>query len=368
MKKVVVTVTNDLSNDQRVQRSIDVWQNLGYQPTFIGRQLPDSKPFNPSYPVKRFKLPFTKGFAFYASYNLALFFYLLKNRFNAYHSNDLDTLLPNYLASRIFSKPLIYDSHEYFCGVPEIADRPLVKAIWQGIERFIFPKLKTIITVNASIARLYQKEYGKKIWVVRNIANAHLPKPIGRKALGLPPDGFIVLNQGSGINVDRGMEEMLNALPLLPPDVFLLLVGKGDVIPKLKSQVKQLQLSERVIFIPPQNYHRLLQYTQAADLGLSLDKDTNLNYRYSLPNKLFDYIKCGLPVVCSPLVELKNIVEYYHIGRVTTHEPEAIAQAILAVKANGKKAYQANLVKAAQENNWAHEQKILKEALLSALP
>jgi glycosyltransferase involved in cell wall biosynthesis len=362
MKKVVVTVTNDLSTDQRVQRAIAVWQELGYAPTFVGRRLLDSKPFNPSYSTKRFKLIFKGGFLFYATYNLRLMVYLLTNRFDVYQPNDLDTLLPNYLASRLFGKPLVYDSHEYFCGAPEIANRPLVKGVWLKLEKTIFPRLKTIITVNTSIARLYAKEYGKKLLVVRNIGDSFLPSTPSRKELNLPANKFILINQGAGINIDRGMEEMLAALLLLPADVVLLIVGKGDVLPQLKKQAAALDLNERVIFVPPQPYQKLLQYTLCADAGLSLDKDTNLNYRYSLPNKVFDYIKCGLPIVCSSVVEVRELIKHYQIGEVTGHAPEQISQAILKVRAQGKVAYKNQLNKAAAENNWEQERQVLVKA------
>lgn len=361
MKKVVVSVTNDLSTDQRVQRSISILQELGFAVTFVGRELPQSLPFSPAYKTVRFKLWFNKGFLFYANYNLRLFWFLLWRKYDLYLSNDLDTLLPNYLVSRLKRKPLIYDSHEYFTGVPEIQHRPLVKKTWTTLEKFIFPKLKEIITVNQSIADLYQKEYGKKLLVVRNISDSYLPEnPRSRKELGLPEDKFILINQGAGINVDRGMEEMIEALRLLSNEVVLLLVGRGDVLPKIQADLENDELKERIIFIPPQPYKKMLEYTMAADLGLSLDKDTNLNYRFSLPNKLFDYIKCGIPVLSSGVVEVRNVVETYKIGRVSNHQPESLARAVEEIRAKEKAYYSENLAKAAAENNWEQESEKLR--------
>lgn len=360
MKKVAVSVTNDLSTDNRVMRTIAVLRKLGLQPEFIGRKLPDSKEFNPSYPTKRFKLAFNKGFLFYANYNLRLFWHLLWNTYDIYLSNDLDTLLPNYLISRLKNKPLVYDSHEYFLGVPEIQNRPVVKKVWKTIEQFIFPRLKNVVTVNQSIAELYERDYGIRPAVVRNIGDSILPEVVkSRSELDLPAHKFIMINQGAGINVDRGMEEAVASLKFLPEEFILLIVGNGDAIPGLKVLVKKESLEKRVIFRSKQPYIELLQYTLNADCGLSLDKPKSLNYQYSLPNKLFDYFKCALPVVVSPVVEVKKLVENYNAGEVIkSHNPKDIARAVMKVKQVGKEHYQENLKKAVQENNWQQEQKV----------
>ena len=365
MKKVVLSVTNDLVTDQRVKRSIGVLREMGCEITLVGRLLPQSLAYSPPFAHRRMKLFFKKGFLFYAEYNLRLFFFLAFRRYDLYFSNDLDTLLPNTLMARLRGKPLVYDSHEFFTGAPEIQDRPLVKGIWRQIEKFCYPQADLVITVNQSIARLLREAYGGAPVVVRNIGDSYLPDPLpDRESLGLPKDDYLLINQGAGINVHRGMEELIEALHLLPPEVKLVLVGKGDVVPALKAQVKTREnLQGRVIFIPPQSYERMLCYTMNADLGISLDKGNNPNYQFSLPNKLFDYIKSGIPVLVSPVIEVRKIVEHYKIGRVTDHRPENIAKAVKEMRQQGKQAFRQALKLAAEENNWEKERQKLREAL-----
>ncbi len=360
-KSVVISVSNDLVTDQRVARSIEVLQDLNYDITLIGRKLPNSMDLNRPFKTIRFKLWFHSGFLFYANYNIRLFFFLIFRKYDLYFSNDLDTLLPNLLISKLKSKKLLYDSHEYFLGVPEIQTRPLVKKVWTIIERFCLPKADGFITVNKSIKELYIKDYGKEACVIRNIGDARLPSKIKtRNELGLPSDKFILINQGAGINVDRGMEEALDALDFLD-NCLLLLVGKGDVLPKLKEIVKQKNMEEKVCFIPPKPYLEMLQYTLNSDCGLSLDKNTNVNYQFSLPNKLFDYIKSGIPVLCSDIIEVRNIVEGYNIGQVSpNHKAQSIANAIDKIRSKGKDFYQPKLKQAAMENNWELESIVLK--------
>lgn len=348
MKKAVVSVTNDLATDQRVQRSIHVLREQGYAVTFVGRLLPGSMAFDPPYAIQRFRLPFRRGWAFYASYNLRLFFFLLGRSYDLYWSNDLDTLLPNFLMARLRGKTLIYDSHEYFTGAPELQDRPLVRGIWRFLESWIFPRLQYTITVNESIAELYRRDYGAKPLVIRNIATRELPEPASRRELGLPGDAFLLINQGSGINRDRGMEETLEALALLPSRFHLVLVGGGDVLQLLRERAQQEGLAQRLHYFPARPYQEMLRITQVCDCGLSLDKDTNINYRYSLPNKLFDYFKCHLPVVVSSVVEVRSLVERHAAGEVSPVEAGAICQAILRVEERGRNHYRAGLMEAAQ--------------------
>lgn len=333
-------------------------EEMGFEVRWIGRELASSKPLQRSYGTDRMKLWFTKGGLFYAEFHVRLFFKLLFecDRKSVLLSNDLDTLLPNFLISRFFVIPLVYDSHEYFCGVPEIQGR-WVKRIWQGVERFVFPRLNHIWTVNESIAGLYEEDYGKRPKVFRNIS----PKPNftkkSRAELGLPEDVKIAINQGSGMNIDRGLEEAVEAVSQMD-GWMLLLVGSGDAIPSLKHYIKEHQLEAKVKFVGRVPYEELLQYTSAADVGLSLDKSTNINYRYSLPNKLFDYIHCDTPVVTSTVVEVKRIVEEYAIGETACPEDiEALKKAIAKV---GDNDYGKALKKAQKELNWENEQLPLK--------
>lgn len=304
------------------------------------------------------KLLFEKGPLFYGFFNLRLFLFLLFKKSDLLFSNDLDTLLPNYWVHKLKGIPLIYDSHEYFTGVPELVNRKGVQSVWKKIEKSIFPKLKEVITVNYSIASLYEKEYGIRPEVVRNISNK--PPDLRqrtRKELGLPEDKFILILQGSGINVDRGAEEMLEAMQYVEGAV-LLLIGGGDVIKHLHLLTEKFSLQDKIIFKPKQEYSKLLEYTACADLGLTLDKATNINYTYSLPNKLFDYIHSGVPVLASALPEIKKIIEHYQIGDfIPDHKPRNMAKKISEILANQQliEKWKKNCTFASTELTWEKE-------------
>ncbi len=363
-KKVIVSVINDLVTDQRVKKVCDTLYEMGFNITLVGRKLPGSLPMDERpYRVHRMKILFVKGPLFYAEYQWRLFVFLLFHKAGLLVSNDLDTLLPNFLISRIKKIPLVYDSHEYFTEVPELVANPVKQKIWRKLEEWIFPRLKDVITVNDSIATLFEKKYGKRPVVVRNVPPVFKgKKEVSRHELGLPEDKKILILQGSGINIQRGAEEMVEAMRYID-NAVLLIVGGGDVIDVLKEKVRTLGIEEKVIFKGKQPFERLMQYTAVSDIGLSLDKDTNINYRYSLPNKLFDYLQAGIPVLVSNLVEIRKIVEQYETGDfIPSHNPQEIAEKVKEMLANQEQMekWRKNATFAARQLNWEHESEILK--------
>lgn len=367
--RVVLAVTNDLMSDQRLEKVCSTLLSFGFTPLLIGRK----KRSSPELPKKdwqthRMRLIFEKGPLFYAEFNIRLFIWLLFHKTDLIVANDLDTLSACYLASKLKRIPIIYDSHEFYTETPELIHRPFTRNVWLTIEKIIFPKLKVIITVNLSIANEYKLRYAKDLYVIKNLpkrlVKTSLPHPAER-----PIDKKVVLLQGAGINIDRGAEELVLAMQYIP-NAVLWIIGSGDVFDILKEMIKNHHLEERVIIFGRLPYDQLTSYTMAADLGLSIDKDTNPNYRFSLPNKLFDYIRCQTPVLVSRLPEIAQVVEQYNIGEfIDNHDPKHIAEKIDTLFCNKKlmEQYRENCLVASDELTWEHQLDTLKEIYLPFL-
>ncbi len=352
-----------MSTDQRVDKVCRSLMSRGHEIKVVCRQLPDSLPLDRPYPVHRMKLFFHSGVLFYAEFNIRLFFHLLRKEADVLLANDLDTLLANYLVS--FNKrstDIVYDSHEYFTEVPELKGR-YARKVWLAIERWILPKLKYVYTVNQSIADIYSDKYRIHVGVVRNVPDMRrVEKNRSREELDLPVAKKILILQGAGINVDRGAEEAVQAMKLLSDDFILLIIGAGDVMSDLKLLVAELQLEQKVIFKPRLPYEELMQYTMNADLGLSLDKRGSGNYDLALPNKIFDSVAAGIPVLIGPTTEAKRVVEELKVGSVLSEvSPEAIAAEVKRLFETPEELdfYKKQTAIASRALNWKAEEKEL---------
>jgi len=369
-KRVIISVISDLVTDQRVHKVSLTLQEAGHDVLLIGSRRKKSLPLSVrSYPATRISMLFQKKVFFYGEFNLRLFFRLLRVKGDIFLGNDLDVMPAVWLAGRIRGKPVVYDTHEYYLGMPELDGRPRVKRIWQRIEQFIFPRLRYIYTICDSFCELYRIDYGKTLRAVRNVPyrisagiDQPLPPDIENK---LPRDKFFLLFQGAGINPERGVEELVMAMPYLDPARFhLVIIGGGDIFGRIVDLVREKGLSDRITLIPKIPFEVLRSVTRRADLGLSLDKPTNINHIYGLPNKIFDYLHSGVPVLVSRLVELEKIVDQYQVGDyIDNHDPAHIAARIEAISRDPVKLkkWKSNTIKVIEELNWEKEGRIVVE-------
>lgn len=322
----IVLVSNDLSTDRRVERTCSTLQKCGYNVLLVGRLRKNSLPMEKrSYPVRRLHLWFETQAVFYAELNIRFFFFLLFKSVDLIVANDLDTLLSGYLVSKIRGKRLVYDSHEYFTEVPELQKNHFARKAWLMIERWILPKLRDAITVNQAIADIYNKQYGIQMIAVRNVPSQRVP--LATPFLHLKSDKKVVLYQGA-LNRGRGLEWVIDAMPLLDK-VVLWVCGDGYLMDDIKQRVMDSNVTDRVLFLGKIDIEHLEHYTRCADLGLCLLSNEGQNYYLSSPNRLFDFMRVGVPVLATDFPEIRRVVDKYHTGELIDHyEPEFIAQTI----------------------------------------
>jgi len=353
--KIIVSVTNDLVTDQRVHKVCTSLLNAGYEVLLVGRKLKHSPTVTREYSTHCMRLLFNRSFFFYAEYNIRLFFYLLFSNVDVLLANDTDTLLANYLVAKMRRKPLVFDAHELFPEVPEVVNRRFVKAFWTKIEDWIFPHLKYSYTVCGSIANYYNTSYQMNMQVVRNIPlasscteSAHSP---------IESQGKHVLLYQGAVNVGRGIEWIIDAMPYLEDYVFYI-AGDGDVMQEMKERAAGKNVQDRVFFLGRIPFETLSDYTACADIGINLLENRGLSYYYSLPNRIFDFIHHHIPVLATDFPEIRQIITTYSIGElVNRYEPEYLASMIRGMIAKGKN--EDGFIAANKELAWENEAKIL---------
>jgi len=356
-KRIYLAVTNDIQGDQRVHKTATTLKRNGWDPMVVGRRLPESNQLTREYFIHRFRLYFNKGPLFYFFYNLRLLVFLLFRPFELLVANDLDTLPGIWLCAKLRRKPFIYDSHEYFTEVPELVDRPRIKRFWKTLEQFLMPKVRYMITVNDSIAQLFVDEFSIKPLVIKNLPVLANWSNQSAGMMSKPSEKPIILYQGA-LNIGRGLEQMIEAMKLLP-DYYFVLIGGGDLEDTLKQMVKDLELSDRIWMPGRIELEKLPFYTRMASVGISLEQDIGLNYRLSLPNKLFDYMHAGLPVLVVDLPEIARIVRDVDFGLIITDcAPINIASSINEMFDDTKRLqnWAMNASRAAQEYCWEHQE------------
>ncbi len=353
MQRIILTVINDLETDQRVNRAALTLVEQGFDVKVIGRKTKQSKNFSRPYFVRRFRVLFAKSWLFYAEYNFRLFFYLLFQPCDMIFSNDVDTLLPCWLVARIRRKRLVFDSHELYSELPELVERPMVRNVWRKLEDWLIPKVDEGITVCQPIADIYQQRYHKYFHVIRNV-------PFSLQAINSetkPFDTVRIIYQGA-INKGRGLFLLVDSMAYFP-EAQLLICGAGYEFGHLKNYVDSKFFKERIHFLGRVEYDLLPAITRTAHVGVSLEEDLGLNYRFASPNKLFDYIQAQIPVVVSDLPVMANLVKEYKIGEVLSQrDPEILAKTLKSVvEAYRNGYYTESLQKAAKTFSWDVEKK-----------
>ena len=364
--KILSAVLNNIETDQRLDKVCCSLMKFGYDVELIGATINGRPNLDKPYKTYLIDQKYQSTMKKYVEFNFKLFFTLLKkaDKQTILLANDLDSLLPFYLVSKLKGLPLVFDSHEIYSELPSLRNRPKTKRVWKTLEKFLVPKIKYFYTVSDGYANWFRTEYGANPAVIRNVPNRtklndkqdfiffRLPEN--------PNNEKIVLYQGV-INPSRGIDKMIEVFQYTTNCQFWI-AGEGPKKEEYEQLVKNLNLSNRIHFlgnIPPKT---LKTITPLADVGMSMEEDLGLSYRYALPNKLFDFIQARVPILATNLPEIKKTVEDYKVGKVIeNHDPKHLANKLQEMLNEGKKSYQENLSKAANELCWENEEHKLKE-------
>jgi glycosyltransferase involved in cell wall biosynthesis len=348
-RQIVMLVVSDLRVDPRVEREARVLASAGYMVTVICPEL--SEGAGVTYNIDWGQgvlinyIPPT-GSAFMSRkpgyYADLLYFAAVRMKPFAFHAHDLSTAFAALAAARVRGSHLIVDFHEWFSENvhwdPKLSAwspyPPDWKSDLQKLEARCLVEASATITVCDSIALGMEAELGgKRPNVVRNIPDLHIRPtqnyiPL-KQQLGLPESTFVLLWQG-GSGPTRLIEPIIEALAHAPECVLVIRGPSLDLFgPEYQALARRIGADKRLLLIPPVPSRDVVAAAHGADAGIWTLPALCRNFTYALPNKIFEYIASGLPVLAAHYPEAKRLLADHDIGLTfDPYDPRSIAAVI----------------------------------------
>ena len=302
-----------------------------------------------------------------------------KKTYDYVWANDLPTLYPAYKVAKKHNSKLIYDSHEIYLETLNqffTYDKNIIKNIiiylilklmkihGQVIEKKCIKKTNTLITVNESLKNYFMKKYNLNNCI--SIMNFPIQKIPGkqnvdfRKKFNWKASDKILIYQGT-INKGRGLEILIESFYQLSDKYKLIILGNGSLKNFLVKKIEKNKIQHKIKFLDAVPLNELLKFTSGADIGVNLLEDINLSKKLASPNKLFEYIHAGIPVLCSYSIENKKVISKYKVGELTSNIVSDILKNIKKIEENGIEYYKKSLNVAVVRYSWINqESEILK--------
>ncbi|MCX8533356.1 glycosyltransferase [Chryseobacterium luquanense] len=352
-KKILTSAFSNLYTDQRIEKVCQTLHKNGYEVELIGNNWGGAEKMERPYPFSRIPLVSKTLKTAYFEFNWKLYWELYgkikENQNVILHANDLDALLPNYLISKKYKIPLVFDSHEIFSEMPAVQGK-MSQKLWRYLQNKIVPNIEFMITASGSYGNWFQNRYGIQPIIVQNA-----PKKIDFNIEIPHNQPKIFLYQGA-INPFRGIDKAILAMHHLENVIFKI-AGDGPKKKEYEDLVLKEKLQDKVQFLGKLLPEDLRKITVTADLGMSIEENGGESYLYSLPNKVLDCIQARVPLIMANLPEMLNIKNQFDVGEIIeNHQPENIAAAIGKVLDKGRKNYQPELEKASEILCWENEE------------
>ena len=365
--KVCMLVTNSLIKDPRVQReTISAHRNgfevvlIGMQDAFYNKDFLENQPFTIDIIKYGDKMSSSRNF-FVKVYRMIYRFWSFVFKSARYkpdiiHCNDLNTLLQGYIAAKFCCAKVVYDSHEVNCDLGAINLNRKQKRDMKR-EKLLISRVDRVISVSNAASKLIGDYY--------NIDKPTIVTNCSFKTEGIDfsirKNSFKVLYHGI-ISRDRGYEEFVEACGKVDGAVVMQIRGYGPIERQLREMAKDRKL-KNLVFEEPVEIIQLIPKAAESSVGVVLTKPVSTNFKYTVGNKLFEYVNAGLPVILSDIPEHRYLNEKFNIGIVIEVTPDNISNTVNLLY-NNKQKYnelRENAIKMSKVMCWENEVEKLLE-------
>jgi glycosyltransferase involved in cell wall biosynthesis len=259
---------------------------------------------------------------------------------------------------------LVYECHELETETATL--RGVRKVLTKLVEKHHIRTCDQVVVVNESIAQWYRDAYpAVKPFVARNLPAAQThrsaPSPKLRSALCIPEGEIIWLTQGR-LTYGRSIEGLIETFRLVGPGHHLVFMGDGPKV-SLIHAAKGAQIHH----LPPVPGSEVVEMTSGADVGISMIEPIALSYRYALPNKFFEFLRAGIPVLSNDLVEQTKIIEKYDCGWIQPETGPDLARWINGITRSDISAKHPGVHQASDDLTWEKESEVILQTYAAAL-
>ena len=277
-----------------------------------------------------------------------------ETRLDVLHCHDLDTLAIGTRLKRKLRIPLVYDAHEiYGHMMARSAPRWIVGMLYR-LEKRLVGKADRLINVAESQRAYFESISDRPITMVMNC------KPLQSTEYRPPDGGEMKVLYIGGLWPSRMILGLVAAAGNLP-GVRCLIGGYGrpDDVQAIEEECRR---TSNVTFMGRIPLDRVIPMTMEADVVFCMFDPTDPNNVTGSPNKLFESMVCGRPIICTRGTHSGDVTEQEEVGLAVEYSVEALREAIVRLRDDPalRERLGRNALKAAiNKYNWANEERKL---------
>lgn len=367
---VAFCLLGDITRNSRALRQIESLGRSGFSVYGLGftKSTPHSSSFGDA-SIKLLPYPSATGPRLFLKAHQALKSELEELTPSHFHASDLYSLPASAAAAAKNNAILTYDARELYPHVESLRTSLFKRIAWRMIEKHLVRQCDKIFTVSPGIAQIMASSYQiTPPLVIYNAPDliAQRPSPLVLRELLNDPNDLIVLHNGQ-IRPGRGCEHLAQAIEHTN-DVSLVFLGDGPAKQAIIDHSEERDYRHKLYFVDAVPPNEVISVTKQASIGATVLQDSCLNHRLALPNKLFEYIAAGVPVLASNLPEIASIINQYEVGAIVNpDDPRQISQILNKLEKNRSllDKWRANTQLAAETFSWQKASEAFSSAFLS---
>jgi glycosyltransferase involved in cell wall biosynthesis len=348
-REVLLPIITDLGTDRRCFKMARSLKKMGYTPVVLCDK-PHTRP-GPAWEGYNVKIlsryshreRFMRTFIEYL-FRLAV--YLVFTRSMFWIVEDCPPLFLVALLGRLRKRTVIYDAHEIFTESPELENRPVKKRFWSLWQNSGIRLVNKIIAVSPDFIEYFRSRFPEKgFYYLPNV-------PLRGRPISSRPsrERFVLIYLGF-LRTENSLKALITAMAFRT-EYELIVVGDGPELSTLKQQIGEAGIEDRVQLVGRVPFEKLPEYTGRGHIGIHLVHAATVNIDLTLPNKIFDYISEGQPVLLGRTTALTNLLKNYPVGiQVDAGSADSVGQGLDRIR-HEYETLSRNCLKAREELCW----------------